>query len=325
VLAASVNFKIKFVAFAFVDGREARPLNRADVHEGVGLSIIAHQKAKTLHGIEKLDCARDAFAGEFALGSGRSTRCHGNNVADYLKILRRNLAAAIDEVEFELLALGQPLKPGTFNRADVHEHILATGFLLNKAETLLGIEELDHAFAGADDLSGHTAETATGASTATSAAAWAAHTTTTWRTTATAEAITAAEPTAVISGALIAESPWRRKGIPTTKRIEAIFTEAVALVSAAPAPPIVTHKSIHTLSRRCSVLRQRWKAVSHFQRRATNAGSRINALSVRHSAQSGPLRIFLPRNGFFAEEGNGRVGAAMPTVRSGTCLIVRAR
>ena len=69
------------------------------------------------------------------------------------------------------------------------------------------------------------------------------------RSTAAAEAITA-EPVATATETVssTAEITWRREPvIPTTKRIEPIFAETVALVAAAPASPIVTHISECTL------------------------------------------------------------------------------
>nr|WP_230959447.1 hypothetical protein [Erythrobacter donghaensis] len=132
--------------------------------------------------------------------------------------------------------------------------------LLDEAETLLGIEELHRALAGADDLGGHAAETAATATaaaraaraTAAEAAATAARTTAAAAvaitTTATAEPVAATATEAVTaSEPVAAEIAGRKTVIPAAKRIEAIFAETVALVAAAPASPIVTHRSTRTL------------------------------------------------------------------------------
>jgi hypothetical protein len=133
----------------------------------------------------------------------------------------------------------------------VHEHIFAAGFLLDEAEAFLRVEEFHHAFAGADNLRGHAVEPA-----AASAAAGAARAAGATRAAAKAAAIAkttaiaAAKAAAIISGALIAEAAGRCEISAAAERIEAVFAEAVTFVFAAAAPPIVTHKSIHTLSHR---------------------------------------------------------------------------
>jgi hypothetical protein len=248
MLAASVNFKIKFVTLAFVEGGKARTLNRADVNKSIGLAIIAHQEAKALHRIEEFDCARDPFTRKLALRSSRGTRLNSYNFADNLEILRGDLATTINQVEFKLLPFGKAFQAGTLNRADVHEHIFAAGFLLDEAKTLLRVEELHHAFTSADNLRRHAAETA---STSTGTAATAARSTATAATRAAAtaaKAITTAKATAIIAtAAIIPEVARWLEAISTAKRIETFFAEPVALVTAAPTPPIVTHKSIRTL------------------------------------------------------------------------------
>ncbi|GAB4471919.1 MAG: hypothetical protein OHK0018_01730 [Erythrobacter tepidarius] len=115
----------------------------------------------------------------------------------------------------------------------MNEDIVSAAFLLDEAEALLDVEELHDAPAGADDLGRHAAEAAAtaGATQAATAAARAA----------TSKAIAAAKAIA----AKVARG--QKTVIPAAKRIEAVFAETVALVAAAPASPIVTHISEHTL------------------------------------------------------------------------------
>jgi hypothetical protein len=271
MLAASVNFEIEFEAFPFVDGRQAGTLHRADVHEGIGLTIIAHQEAETLHRIEEFDRPGNPLTRQLALRGSWRTRRNRDHIADNLKILSGNLAAAIHQIEFEFLPFGQPFKPGTFDRADVHKHIFAAGFLLDEAKALLRVEKLHHAFAGSDDLRGHAVETAATAARSTGATRTAAATRAAAKTAAIAAAeaatITTAKAAAVTTAAIITKAAGRLITIHTaTKRIEVVFAKTVTLVAAAPAPPIVTHKSIHTLSGRLQIV-----ALIMAKRRANSA------------------------------------------------------
>ncbi len=226
--------------------------------ERIGLAIIAGYEAKALHRIEELDRSAGLFAGQLTL------RCFGtffdsDHIAHNLKVAGRNLAAAINQVEFEFLPFGQTFKAGAFDRADVHKHILAAAFLLNEAETLVRVEELYHAFAGSNDLGRHSAATA--ASTATSAAAEAAATTAAAAAEATAalaittEAVSTAEP---VSAAATAEG------------IKTFVAKSIALVAApAAAPSIETHKPKRTFD---SPLKNRPGSVDESRRSATESG-----------------------------------------------------
>jgi hypothetical protein len=137
----------------------------------------------------------------------------------------------------------------------VNEDVFATSFLLNKAETLFAIEEFDHAFAGANNLSRHPVKTATSASATTRTAAWtpttaAAKTITTTRAAVITEsAATAAAATAEPVSAT-AKIVAGRKIVAAAEWIEAVFTESVAFISAPAAPSIVTHNRSRTLSLR---------------------------------------------------------------------------
>ena len=261
MLASSIDFEIELQPVAFVQLAQARTFDRADVHKGIGLAVITGDEAKALHRVEELDGAGGLFAGQLALRRGGL--CRGrDHIADNLQIGRGNLAAAINQVEFQRLTFGQTFKAGTLDRADVDEHVFAAIFALNEAEALLGIEEFDDALTLANDLSRHAASTAaagatraaeaatiTAAKTATTAATAKAITATAKAITATAKAITAT-----------AETISTAEPVSTAaKRIETLFAKSVALVSApAATPSIKTHKPERTFasphcSSRCDV------------------------------------------------------------------------
>ncbi len=256
MFAASVNFQVELIAFAFVEARQARPFDGTDVHERIGLAIIAGKEAKALHRIEELDRTGRLFAGQLtlrraatitaavptvaAITTAVATRFHGNDIANDLEILSGNLAAAINQIVFELLTFAQPFKAGAFDRADVDEHVLTTTILLDEAEALLTVEEFHGAFASSDDLRGHpvaAAEaTAAAATTVTAAEATATIAAAEAATTATKAIAATAETIAAAKVITVAETTRR-----TAERIETILPEAVALVPSATAPFVVTH------------------------------------------------------------------------------------
>lgn len=256
MFAASVNFQVELIAFAFVEARQARPFDGTDVHERIGLAIIAGKEAKALHRIEELDRTGRLFAGQLtlrraatitaavptvaAITTAVATQFHGNDIANDLEILSGNLAAAINQIVFELLTFAQPFKAGAFDRADVDEHVLTTTILLDEAEALLTVEEFHGAFASSDDLRGHpvaAAEaTAAAATTVTAAEATATIAAAEAATTATKAIAATAETIAAAKVITVAETTRR-----TAERIETILPEAVALVPSATAPFVVTH------------------------------------------------------------------------------------
>src|SRR6266852_6827888 len=81
-----------------------------------------------------------------------SARCR----SDHLQIVRRGLACPSigDNVESDLLSLVEGTHASTFDRADVHEDILAAIVRLDKAEALLVVEELHGSFGHITLLSG---------------------------------------------------------------------------------------------------------------------------------------------------------------------------
>ena len=271
MLAASIDFEVELETITFVDFTKAGTFHSTDVDKCVGLAVVTRDKAEALHRVEELDRTGSAFAGQFAL-RGFRTLLHRDHVANNLKVCRRNLPAAIDEVEFERLPFGQAFEASAFNSADVNEHIFPAVFTLNEAETLVGVEEFYSAAASANDLCGHAARSAT-AETVTAA-------------TAAAEAITAAaaatraaaaETVAAATRAATAEAVAATKAITTAKvaaaheGVETLFTKTVALVASPTATPsIKTHKAERTFVSPKITIRQRGriapnlKANSHF-------------------------------------------------------------
>jgi hypothetical protein len=177
----------------------------------------------------------------------------------------------------------------------VNENVFAPSLLRNEAKALLTVEKFYSAFACANDLRRHAVETATAASaaratTGRAAAAWAASASKAVSaaslTIAAASAAAAKPVSAAITGGRIAIAA-------TTKRIKTILAETVALVTAAPTSPIVTHNLVYTLSR-C----QNSKATIQKQRTALSAygadKKRLHHLSNGYSAQSPALRTILP-------------------------------
>jgi len=135
----------------------------------------------------------------------------------------------------------------------VHEHIFAAIFALDEAETLLRVEEFDHAFAGTDHLGRQTAaaaagtaaraaEAATTAAAATRAAKAAATIATAKAATisaATSAAISAAEATAITT----AKAATAATAAEPAVGIEIVFAKTVALVASATPPSIKTHRN----------------------------------------------------------------------------------
>jgi hypothetical protein len=255
MLATSVDFEVELKLVALVKLAHARPLNRVDMDERIGLTIITRDKAKALHRVEEFDRPGCPLASQLALRSFR-LRCHGHNIAQNLKISSRHFAAAIHQIKFKLLPFGQAFKTSPLNRADVNKHIFAAVFTLNEAKALLRIEKLHDTFAGSNNLRWHPAAAA-----ASAAAAWSAEAAAAWSTAAAEPATTAAAEAAAISAATKAATITAAKAAPrsaaATKAaaataaavgIEATFvTETIALVaSATPPPSVKTHKNQST-------------------------------------------------------------------------------
>lgn len=250
MLASSVNFEIELEPVAFVDRRQTRAFDRRNVHECIGLAIIANEETEALDRVEELNRAGRLFAGQLATRLFLSAAAAGNRnyVTDDLKILSGDFATAINEVEFQFLPFGQAFQTSTLDCGNVHEHIFTASFLCNEAEAFLTIEELHRAFAGADNLRGHAVETATTAAAARSATATAA---TAETIAAAAKAVTTAETVAATAAKAItaAKIVARRETVrPPAERIEAVLAETIALVPAATAPSVITHSLKRTFA-----------------------------------------------------------------------------
>jgi hypothetical protein len=262
VLPSSINFDVELKPVTFLQIAHSRTLNRADVHECVGLPVIASDEAEAFHRVEELDRAGGLFAGQLTLRRFRAL-FDSDHIANHLKIGCRDFPAAINQVEFQLLTLGQPFQAGALDSADVDKHVLTAAFLLDEAEAFLAVEELHNALAGADDLRGHPAAITTAAAAAaraaeaapTAAAAAAVTTTAATAAEASAPAAIAAATTAAaaVTAAITAAeaAPVTTKAATATtaaERIEALFAETVTLVAApAATSSIETHKTERTL------------------------------------------------------------------------------
>jgi hypothetical protein len=255
ILASSIDLDIEFEPVAFSQFFHAGILDRADVDESVGLTIVARDEAKALHAVEELDRTSRALTRQLALRSSFAL-LHGNDIAKRNQITRRNLATPVNQGEFQLLTFAQTFETSPFNCADVDENVFTAIILLDEAKTLVRVEELHRALALANDLSRHAAATRAAAKAATAATAGAtraaakaaaaarstrAATEAATVTTAEAAATTAAaaaEPVSTAAETVTAPSEW----------IERFFSETVSLV----APPaattsVKTHKTQDTL------------------------------------------------------------------------------
>ncbi len=247
IFAAPIDFEFELKAIAFVQCRHSGAFDGADVHEGIGLAVIALNEAEALHCVKELDRAGRLFPGQLALrpaatggAFARRTLLHRDRLAFDLQVGRRNATATIDQRETKRLAFGKTGQPGLLDRADVHEHVFAAIVADDEAETLLRVEEFDDARAFANDLGRHAPTgTAAAATAETAAAATAEAIATTAESVAATEAVTAAEAIATAKAATEAVTT-------AEAAIKAAIAETVALVPAAPAaitaaPFIETH------------------------------------------------------------------------------------
>ena len=159
-----------------------------------------------------------------------------------LEVGRRHPAAAIDQGEFERLAFGEAGQPGLLDRADMDEHVLAAIVADDEAEALLAVEEFDDALGLADDLGRHAAAAAGAAAAEPAAAAATAAAAIAAAAAAAAEPVAAAAIAAATAAEAVAAAPFSESAAAEV----AVFTETVALVSAAPAalsaaPSVETH------------------------------------------------------------------------------------
>jgi hypothetical protein len=231
MLAAPIDFELERKAIAFVERRKSGTFDGRNVNECVGLAVIALDEAEAFHRIEELDGALGLFAGQLALRPPLGP-LDSHRLAFDPKVGGRNTPAAIHQSELQRLSVGKVGQTRLLNGGNVDEHVLAAVIADNEAKSLLGIEELHHAFPFADDLGGHPASAASAAAeTSASAAAEAAAIAAAESATVTESAIAAAEAAAFLESAAIAVT---------------LFEEPVALVSTATAavaftPSVETH------------------------------------------------------------------------------------
>src|SRR5688500_14196355 len=67
---SSVDLEVELEAIAFVDTRQPRAFDRADMDEGVFLAIVTRDEAEAFHRIEELDRPGGLLPGELALRAG---------------------------------------------------------------------------------------------------------------------------------------------------------------------------------------------------------------------------------------------------------------
>ena len=243
ILASSVDFDVELDPIAFVEAGHAGTLNRTDVHESIRLAIITGDEAKTFHPVEELDRTGSLVTRQLTLRSSFALRGF-DQVTHNLKVAGGNLAAAINQGKLQRLAFGQAFEPGALNRADVDEYVFAAFITLDEAKALARVEELYGAGTFTDHLSRHAAATRGTAAEAAATATTGATAETATVSTAKAAARRATKATAITA----AKTVTTAKAITATrKRIEAVFTEPVALVTATAATSsIKTHKPERT-------------------------------------------------------------------------------
>jgi predicted tellurium resistance membrane protein TerC len=250
-LAATIDFQLELEPVAFVERGHAATLDSRDVHERIGLAVVALNEAEALHRVEELDRPGCLLAGQLTLrratrsGATRATRSSvtlarraavgdGHRLAVDLEVGRRDAAAAIDEGEAERLALCETGQAGLLDGRDVHEHILAAIVANDEAEALLAVEEFYDASAFTDNLGGHATATAACATTAEAAATAAAETAAAAAAAAEAIAAATAEAIATATEAITAAAETIATAAEAAVEAAAI-AETVALVAPAPA------------------------------------------------------------------------------------------
>ena len=277
VLASSINLDIELHPVALVKAGEARALDCADMYERIRLAIITGNEPEALHGVEELDSTRGLVAGQLTLRR-RFALFDGDDIAHDLQVGSRNLAAAIDQLEFQLLTFGQAFKAGTLDRTDVDEHIIAAFIALDETEALGCVEKLDDALALTDDLGRHPAAATRGtAEAATTAAATEA------TAAATAETVTAAAETAATAKAIAAAAAvtaaepvaaTRKPILTAEERIEIVFPETITLVASpsSATSSIKTHLYELTFAPPKSTCQDAWTNRAKHSGRATSHG-----------------------------------------------------
>jgi hypothetical protein len=248
MFAATIDFDFKLEPVAFVEAGHASAFDSGDMHESIGLSVVALDEAEAFHRVEELHRAAGFFAGQrplwrttetaaaFARAIAvprRATIRDRHRFAIDLEISGRNLAATINKREAKRLPFGQTGQARLLDGRNMNEHIFAAIITNDKAEALLSVEKLDHARAFANDLCGHATTGTTTAAGETATAATAAAETTAATATA-AESVTAAAE-AIATTAATEAITAAGKAAAITTAAAAIIAETVALIASASA------------------------------------------------------------------------------------------
>src|SRR5206468_1507395 len=103
---APINFELELESVAFVERGDARALDGRNMHERVGLAVVALDEAEAFHRVEELDRPAGFLAGELALrtaiaaGTATATGALDRHRLTFdAKVGRRNSPAAINEGE----------------------------------------------------------------------------------------------------------------------------------------------------------------------------------------------------------------------------------
>src|SRR3546814_9818918 len=73
IFAATIDLEFEFEPVALVERRQTRTLDRRDMHEGIGLAVIALDEAEAFHRVEELDRAGRLLPGELPLRAAAAT------------------------------------------------------------------------------------------------------------------------------------------------------------------------------------------------------------------------------------------------------------
>jgi hypothetical protein len=205
---ATIDLDLEFELIAFGEAMQARSLDGTDMHECIRLAVIAYDEAKALGAVEELHRAGGFLASRLTGGSRRPLATFGDDdLAHDAQFGRGNLAVALDQLEFQLLAFGQRFEAGRLHGTDVDERIVATFFKLDEAEALVRIEELYGATSLADNLTRPATRTAAAKATAAARSTKAAALAATEAIAATTEAITTAKAISATAEAIVAATP----------------------------------------------------------------------------------------------------------------------
>ncbi|MBB4640216.1 hypothetical protein HNQ99_000504 [Rhizorhapis suberifaciens] len=145
--------------------------------ECIWLPIVALNETETLHCIEEFDRSACLFTSQLALRTAiaptgatetatfsrgwSSALFHRQWLALDLQVGGRNLAAPVNQSEFQGLTFRKARKPRLFDSADVNEYVLAAIVPDDEPKTFLAVEEFYDAFAFAHNLSWHSATATT--------------------------------------------------------------------------------------------------------------------------------------------------------------------